>query len=104
MRRVFMSNKKVPSQSYDPIIPRNRFRTDPIVPAASHYVAIQRVAQADGAQALSAFCEDAINVYEKHDMDTTSIWILNRKMVDFCSELLDVYEKHQMAVDIEWNR
>lgn len=99
-----MSNKNGSLQRYEPVIPRDRFRTDPIVPAVAHYAAIQRVAQMDGAQALSAFCEGVLNVYEKHDMDTASVWVLDRKMVEFCGELLDVYEKHQMGVDIEWER
>lgn len=97
-----MPNKRTHNDDYEPVIPRYRFLTDPIVPTVNHYKGILRVARNDNIERLVDFCEDVINVYEKHDIDTPAIWTLDRKMVEFCGELLDVYEKHKVGTGTEW--
>ncbi len=88
----------------EPIIPRTRMITDPVVPTVMSYVALRRAADHYDNQALVDFYDDIIQVYEKHDMDNESIWNLNWKMVNFCSELLTVHEKHDMSGEIEWSK
>lgn len=97
-----MSNHKT-HDNYEPVIPRNRFLTDPVVCIVGYYEVRLRAAKYFNAdEKLFDFLEEVISLYEKHDIDTPAIWTLDRKMVAFCSELLDVYEKHRVGDNPEW--
>lgn len=97
-----MPNQRT-NDHYEPVIPRYRFHTDPVVHIVGHYEGRLRAAKYFNAdEKLIDFFEEAISLYEKHDIDTPDVWTLDRKLVAFCGELLDLYEKHRVGDNPEW--